>query len=164
MSDYINEYTFTKSPKEIKYYNEEPLKLTNEFRFFHNKNKFRKELNNLQYLFKDYLNFALHAPGIRDSFLKEEYSRDNLIIILTTPNILQKANAIYETCSKMIESNCFYLKTTSEYMFLLAKNMTGLRLGLEIMYDILKQTLDDYLNQKQFNDYIKIRPFEIYSC
>jgi hypothetical protein len=49
-------------------------------------------------------------------------------------------------------------------MFLLAKNMTGLRLGLEIMYDILKQTLDDYLSQKQFNEYIKIRPFEIYSC
>jgi hypothetical protein len=41
--------------------------------------------------------------------------------------------------------------------------MNGMKAGLEMLHDLLKQTLDDYFNQKNFDDYIKIRPFEIYS-
>ncbi len=164
MSKHIDDYEFEITPKEIKYYDNEPLKLNNNFQFFHNKNKFRKDLNNLQYLFRDLLKFALHAPGIRDSYLKQEYTENNLILIFTTPNIIHKANQIFETCTRNIEPECFYLKATSEYIFLKANDMKGMKAGLDTLYEILKQTLEDYFNQNQFDDYIKIRPFEIYSC
>ena len=80
MSDYIKEYEFKISPKKITYGDEKPLKLSNEFSFYHNKSLFRKELNRLQYLFHKYLKTSLLAAGIRDSYLKEKYSGNYLII------------------------------------------------------------------------------------
>ena len=44
MSKNIRDYEFRSNPKEITYFDYEPLKLTREFNFFHNKSKFRKEL------------------------------------------------------------------------------------------------------------------------
>jgi len=164
MSRYVDKYEFQNTPKEIKYFNEEPLKLNNEFQFFHNKNIFRKEINDVQYLFKDYVNFALHAAGIRDSFLKEEYTESNLLLIFTTPKVIHEANKIFETNNRDVDKGCFYIRSTSEYIFLKANEMKGMKAGLDILYNILKQTLEDYFNQKKFDDYIKIRPFEIYSC
>jgi hypothetical protein len=164
MSRYLDKYEFEKIPKEIKYYDDEPLKLNDEFQFFHNKNVFRKDINDLQYLFKDYVNFALHAAGIRDSFLKEEYTESSLILIFTTPIVIHEANKIFESNNKSVDKGCFYIRSTSEYIFLKANEMKGMKAGLEILYVILKQTLDDYFNRKNFDDYIKIRPFEIYSC
>ena len=164
MSRYLDKYEFEKIPKEIKYYDDEPLKLNDEFQFFHNKNVFRKDINDLQYLFKDYVNFALHAAGIRDSFLKEEYTESSLILIFTTPIVIHGANKIFESNNKSVDKGCFYIRSTSEYIFLKANEMKGMKAGLEILYVILKQTLDDYFNRKNFDDYIKIRPFEIYSC
>jgi len=152
------------APKEVKYYDDDPLKLNNNFQFFHNKNKFRKDLNNLQYLIKDYLKIALHAPGIRDSYINQEYTESSLILIFTTPDMIHNANKIFETCEREIGLGCYYVKTTSEYIFLKANDMKGMRAGLDVLYEIFKQTLEDYFNQKKFEDYIKIRPFEIYSC
>ena len=164
MSKYVEKYNFEKPLKEIKYYDDEPLELNNEFQFFHNKNTFRREINEVQYLFKDYVNFALHAAGIRDSFLKEQYTENNLILIFTTPDIIRGANQIFENCTREVKEGCFYIRSTSEYIFLKAKDMKGIKAGLDIMHEILKQTLEDYFNQNKFDDYIKVRPFEIYSC
>ncbi|MFX0009395.1 MAG: hypothetical protein ACFE9R_03695, partial [Candidatus Hermodarchaeota archaeon] len=79
MSKNIRDYEFRTDPKEITYLDDEPLKLDKNFSFFHNKIKFRKELTRLQLIFRDYTNISLLAPGIRDSYLTEEYSENNLI-------------------------------------------------------------------------------------
>ena len=42
MTEYIKEYEFKTPPDEIKYFDGEPLKLTSEFGFYHNKNTIRK--------------------------------------------------------------------------------------------------------------------------
>jgi hypothetical protein len=164
MSRFLEKYEFEKPPKEINYFDEEPLKLNQQFQFFHNKNRFRKNINEVQYLFKEYVNFALHAAGIRDTYLSEKNTENNLIIIFTTPDVIHKANEIFESHNKVVEKGCFYIRSTSEYIFLKAVNMKGMKAGLERLYDLLKQTLDDYFTQKKFDDYIKIRPFEIYNC
>ena len=84
MPELLKEFTFEKPPSKIIYFDKEPLKLSNEFMFFHNKNKFRKDLVRLQNLIKSYTKSPLHAAGIRDSYLKEEFSEEYLIIILVS--------------------------------------------------------------------------------
>ncbi len=49
-------------------------------------------------------------------------------------------------------------------MLLLSKDMDGLISGVATMESILKQILEDYMNQQKFDDYIKIRPFELINC
>ncbi len=165
MSDYIKEFEFEKEPKEITYIKGEPLKLNKEFVFFHNKNLFRKELTRLQYLFKSYTNIPLIASGIRDSYLKDEFSQKNLIVIFTTNEVIKETNQIIKNNSNLeINSNCFFLEATSTYMLLLAKDLKGLILGLDTMELVIKQVMDEYFNQKKFDEYIKIRPFKLYNC
>ncbi len=165
MSDYIKEFEFEKEPKEITYIKGEPLKLNKEFVFFHNKNLFRKELTRLQYLFKSYTNIPLIASGIRDSYLKDEFSQKNLIVIFTTNEVIKETNQIIKNNSNVeINSNCFFLEATSTYMLLLAKDLKGLILGLDTMELVIKQVMDEYFNQKKFDEYIKIRPFKLYNC
>ena len=165
MSDFLKEFVFEESPLNITYFDEEPLKLTNEFIFFHNKSKFRKELNRLQYLIKSYTKVPLHAAGIRDSYLKEEYSEKLLIILFTTSKLIKKSNQFIEIISdKPLNPGCFYLKTTSDFILLLSKDMAGLTIGIETMEIILKQVLDDYMNKKKFDEYIKIGSFELLDC
>ncbi len=165
MSDYIKEFEFEKEPKEITYIEGEPLKLNKEFVFFHNKNLFRKELTRLQYLFKSYTNIPLIASGIRDSYLKDEFSQKNLIVIFTTNEVIKETNQIIKNNSNVeINSNCFFLEATSTYMLLLAKDLKGLILGLDTMELVIKQVMDEYFNQKKFDEYIKIRPFKLYNC
>ena len=82
MTNHLEEFELNKDSTTISYKEGEPLKLDNNFSFFHNKNKFRKELNKLQYLFRKYTGDSLVASGIRDSYLKEEISEDFLIIFL----------------------------------------------------------------------------------
>lgn len=165
MSDYIKEFEFEKEPKEITYIEGEPLKLNKEFVFFHNKNLFRKELTRLQYLFKSFTNIPLIASGIRDTYLKDEFSQKYLIVIFTTNEVIKETNQIIKNNSNVeINSNCFFLKTTSTYMLLLAKDLKGLILGLDTIEDILKQVMEDYLNKKNFDDYIKIRSFKLLDC
>jgi hypothetical protein len=165
MSSYLKEFKFEKPPLKITYFDEDPLKLNSEFIFFHNKSKFRKELNRLQYLFKTYTKIALHAAGIRDSYLNLEFSDDFLIVVFTTPEIIKKTNQIMEKPSN-IELNpaCYYIQTTSDYMLLLSKDMNGLILGITKMESILKQAIEDYLDKQKFDDYIKIPPFELLDC
>ena len=162
MSEYVKEYTFENPPKEILYIDGEPLKLSNDFYFFHNKNKFRKDLNSLQFLFRDYVKTPLVAAGIRDTYLKEKYSENNLIVLFTTMETHKRANEIIEPhLDKASGSEEYYLETTSEYMLLIAKDMEGLRLGIKLMEEIFKLTFEDYVNQQKFDDYIKIRQFKI---
>ena len=106
MSSYLKEYKFEKPPLKLIYFDEDPLKLTSEFIFFHNKSKFRKELNRLQYLFKSYTKIALHAAGIRDSYLKHEYSDKFLVVIFTTPEMVKTERKVLLTWGMTKPCNC----------------------------------------------------------
>lgn len=164
MYQYLQEFEFKKSPKKISYLEGSPLILSNEFNFFHNKNKFRKELNRLQFLFKDYTDNPLIAAGIRDSYLKEQFSEEFLIVLFTTNDIVRKINQIIEKFVKMeYKSGSYYLESTSEYILLITKDMDGLISGIDILEEIFTQTFEDYLKQQAFEDYVKIRPFLIHN-
>lgn len=164
MSDYITKYEFKETPNSISYSDDEPLKLTEEFIFYHNKLTIRNELTRLQNLFMNYFKKALIASGIRDSYLKKEITENNYFILFATADSIPKMNEILESnIRESPDPGCFYLKNTSEYMLVLAKDLEGIRLGTDIMEEILTQTLDDYFKQQKFDDYIKIRPFEIKS-
>ncbi len=162
MSNYLKEFEFKSSPKSLTYLDGEPLKLTEKFDFFHNKNKLRKGLNQLQYLFKSYINNPLLASGIRDSYLSEEYTEKYLIVLFTTPEIVQNSNEILTIYSdiKFSQGN-FVLVSTQDYILLLAEDMEGINLGVEILEEILNQVLEDYFNKKNFEDFIKIRQFRL---
>ncbi|MHA2391661.1 MAG: hypothetical protein ACXAEX_06805 [Promethearchaeota archaeon] len=165
MSSYLREFTFEKSPKEITYLEEEPLKLTEEFTFFHNKSKLRKELSRLQYLIKSYTKNPLLALGIRDSFLKQEYTDQFLIMIFTTSEVVESTNSIIQEYLNLeITEGCFYLKTTPNYMLLLTRDLAGFHEGIDVVEEILKQILEDYFDKKDFQDFIKICPFTLKSC
>jgi len=165
MSKNIKKYIFKSKPKEITYIDGEPLKLSKEFSFFHNKIKFRKELTRLQNLFKDLAKIALQASGIRDSYLKEEYSNNFLLVIFTTSQIIKQADLILEPHKNLeLSPGCFYLESNSESMLLLAKDMEGLSFGVDTMEEIFSQTFEIYFEQKNFDDYLKIRPFKLLNC
>lgn len=165
MSKYLEQYEFEKPPKSIEYMEGEPLKLHKEFGFYHNKNTFRKHLTDLQNLTKDYLKVALMAPGIRDSFLKEEYFEKYLLVIFTDVHTYKEINQfIAKIDDNPIEEGCFRIVTTSKYMLLLAKDTEGIKKGIDAMKTILEQTLNDYFKKKEFDDYIQIRQFSMYSC
>ena len=165
MSEYIKEYEFEAPPKKVSYIEGEPLKLTSEFTFFHNKTNIRKELVVLQNLMQENLGTPLLAAGIRDSYTKEEYSEEFLVVIFTTMEKHKEANIIIGShINENIEAGCFFMETTPDYLLILAKEMDGLKLGIETMKEILRQTLEDYMRQKKFDDYIKIRPFTLLNC
>ncbi len=165
MSNFLKEFNFEKTPNKITYLDKDPLKLNNEFIFFHNKNKFRKELTRLQYLIKSYTKVPLHAAGIRDSYLKEEFSENYLILLFTTHEYCKKANEIINPNSKIeLNSGCFYLESNSDFLLLLSRDMEGLVYGIDALETVLKQVLEDYTNQQRFDDYIKIRPFKLMDC
>ncbi|MFX0137681.1 MAG: hypothetical protein ACFFDN_28840 [Candidatus Hodarchaeota archaeon] len=165
MSAFLKEFKFDRSPLKIKYFDKETLKLNNEFIFFHNKSKFRKELLRLQYLIKSYTKSPLQASGIRDSFLKEVYSEKYFILLFTTADISNNTNQIIDKHSELeINQSCFYLEADTDYMLLLARDMDGLKLGINTMETILKQILEDYMEYKRFDEYIQICPFELMDC
>lgn len=165
MSTYLSKFEFEPDVKEIQYLEGEPLKLNEKFSFFHNKNFFRKNLNRLQNLMKDYLRNSLTAAGIRDSYLKEEYSEKYLIVLFTDIETIKNANQILAPKENIdIKPSCYYMESAGEYFLLLAREKEGLKLGLETMELILKQVLDHYFNQKNFDEYIQIVPFKLHSC
>lgn len=162
MSNHITEFNFGTAPKNITYIAGEPLNLSERFDFFHNKSKIRKVLNLLQYLFKSYIKTPLLASGIRDTYLKEEYSEEYLIILFTTPDIMKNASEIIELYSNIeFTKGKFILVTTQDYMLLLAKDMDAINSGVEYMEEILKQILEDYFTKKDFEDFIKVRQFSL---
>ncbi|MFX1489725.1 MAG: hypothetical protein ACFFBI_11295 [Promethearchaeota archaeon] len=162
MSNYLKEFKFNSPPKKIIYLDDEPLKLTENFVFFHNKSKIRGNITRLQNIFKAYIKNPLLATGIRDSYLKEEYTDKFLIILFTTQDIISNANNIIKTHLEVdFEKVQFYLQVTSQYLLLLAKNLKGINEGVDLMEDIFKQVLEDYFNRKDFDSYIKIRPIEL---
>ncbi len=165
MSDYIKKFEFKENPKEITYIEKPPLELNEDFVFYHNKSKVRKELTPLQFLFKSFTNNPLLALGIRDSFLKKEFTDKYFIILFTTSEIVKKVNGIIAEYTDIeINQGFFYLVTTSDYMLLLTKDMDGVKSGTKAMEEILNQVLEDYSNKEKYNDFIKICQLRIYSC
>ncbi len=165
MSINLKEYVFKLKPTEIEYLDTDPLKLTNDFIFFHNKIKFRNEITQLQNIFKDHTKNALQSSGIRDSYLKEEFSKTFYLIIFTTHEVVRKANEIIEPHHHLeLKTGCYYLESTSEYIILLAKDLGGLKSGVITMEDIFYQTFKNYFAQKNTDDYIKIRSFKLFNC
>jgi hypothetical protein len=162
---YLEKFNFTNKLEEISYNEGEPLKLNERFNFFHNKNKFRKELNKLQYIFKNYTGNSLVASGIRDTYIQEEYSENYLLILFTTNEIVKNTNNILKTyLKKNIEPSCFFMISTSDFLLLIAKDMEGLVFGVDLMEDLFNQVFEHYMKQKEFGQYIKIRPFSAIGC
>ena len=165
MSINLKEYVFKVKPTEITYQDKEPLELNKDFIFFHNKIKFRKEITQLQNIFKEYTKIALQASGIRDSYLKEEFSENYYIIVFTTHDVVRKANEIIEPHRHLeLKTGCYYLESTSEYILLLAKDLGGIKSGVVTMEDIFYQTFEDYYAQNNPDDYVKIRALKLFNC
>ncbi len=165
MSDNLKEYVFKVKPTEITYMEKDPLELKKDFIFFHNKIKFRKEITRLQNIFKEYTKIALQASGIRDSYLKEEFSETFYIIVFTTHEVVRKTNEIIEPHRHIdLKTGCYYLESTSEYILLLAKDLGGVKSGVITMEDIFYQTFEDHFAQKNTDDYVKIRSFKLFNC
>lgn len=165
MSDYIKEFTFKNKPEDFMYVDGEPLKLNEDFKFYHNKLRFRKELNSLQYLFKNYIKTTLQAAGIRDTYLKPEYTKSYLLLLFTDPVTIKNTNQIIEDHMDIpLKKDCYYMECNSDYFLLLTKDMEGISEGVEIMEEILDQVLDDYFRRKDFDQYIKVRPFKLSNC
>ena len=165
MTDYIKKFEFKETPKEIIYIEEAPLELNEDFVFFHNKSKVRKDLTPIQHLFKSYTTNPLLALGIRDSFLKKELTEQYLIVLFTTSEIIKDTNKIISGYADIeINQGCFYLEANSEYLLLLAKDLDGLHAGTNIMEEIFTQVLEDYFNRKNFEEFIKMPQLKINSC
>ncbi|MFX1411082.1 MAG: hypothetical protein ACFFA6_12075, partial [Promethearchaeota archaeon] len=93
------------------------------------------------------------------------YSDKYLILLFTTNDVIKETNEIIKIHSEIrIESGCFFLITTSKYMLLLTKNNGSLVFGIDTIEDILKQVMEDYLNKRNFDEYIKIRSFKLLDC
>ena len=165
MSPLLSEFSFKKPPKNISYKEGVPMKLSNELSFFHNKNRFRKELTRLQLLLKNYINQTLPASGIRDTYLKEDYTEHYLIVILTDNETIKNADKIVKVSENItIKPECFYIESKDNYLLLLTKDMAGLISGIDYLEDIFTQILEDYIKQKNFEEYIQIRQFVLSNC
>jgi hypothetical protein len=165
MSEYLKKFEFIQEPKSIKYLEGEPLTLNNELNFFHNKNKFRKELNRLQYLFQEYTGTPLLASGIRDSYLTEELSDPFLIVLFTDNNTIIGATKIVSNNQNVdLNPGCFFLECTSSYILLLTKDNKGLVAGIDMLESIFKQVFEDYLKKQKFENFVKIQPFSVLDC
>ena len=164
MPKHLNKFQFNQE-LPINYIDAEPFALNNELSFFHNKNKFRKELNKLQYLFSEYTGTPLLASGIRDSYLSEKLSERFLIVLFTGNEIITNANSIIGKHQNIeLKPNCFYLESSSNYMLLLSKDFEGLVSGIDVMLSIFKQVFEDYLQKGDFEDVVRIQPFTLLDC
>ena len=164
MTNHLKEFELNNDSTKVSYKEGEPLELNNDFNFFHNKNKFRKELNELQYLFKDYTGDSLVASGIRDSYLEEEISENFLIIFFATNDTVRNATKFIEPKINLtFEVGYYYLESTPNYILLLSKDMAGLITGINTLKIIFTQAFEHYLKVNNPEEYVKIRPFEIYS-
>lgn len=152
-------------PIELNYVDGDPLNLNNQFNFFHNKNKFRKDLNRLQYIFKEFTGNSLVASGIRDTYINKEFTENHLLVLFTDNKVVKTANNILQANLKRdITSGCYYLTATSEYLLLLAKDMKGLISGIDLMEELFVQVFEHYMKQKKFDEFVKIRQFNAFGC
>lgn len=164
MTSHLEKFELIKESATISYKEGEPLKLNNNFNFFHNKNKFRKELNELQYIFRKYTGDSLVASGIRDSYLKKEISEDFLIVFFANNDTVRNANQFIEPKKDLeFKEGNYYIESTKSYVLLMSKDMTGLKTGINTLESIFTQVFEHYLKINNLEDYVKIRPFEIYN-
>jgi len=165
MPNFLNKFEFDKPPKKIEYFDYDPLCLNSEFVFFHNKSKFRRELTRLQNLIKSFTSSPLTVAGIRDSYIREELTEKYLVLLFTTPEIVQNINQIIDDRADIeFKPSCFLLESTSKYVLLLTREMEGLNPGINMLESILNQVLEDYKIQKKFDEFIMIRRFKIIDC
>jgi hypothetical protein len=165
MPEYLERFDFKKKPDNLNYVDGEPLKLNSEFNFFHNKNKFRKELNRLQYIFKKFTGNSLVASGIRDTYLKEEYTENNLLVLFTDNQIVKNTNNILQSkLKRAISTGCYFITASSEYILLIAKDIDGLILGVDLLEELFTQVFEHYMEQKKFNEFVSIRQFNASGC
>ena len=164
MSNPLKEFELDETSSKISYMDGDPLKLNNEFNFFHNKNKFRRELNDLQYIFKDYTGNSLVASGIRDSYLKKEISDNFLVMVFSTNETIKNASHIVEPRINLaFEEGSYYIESRDKYILLLSKDMKGLKSGINVLEMIFTQVFENYLKINNLEEYVKIRPFNLFS-
>ncbi|MHA1274471.1 MAG: hypothetical protein ACTSVV_03765 [Promethearchaeota archaeon] len=160
-----NVFDFKEEPKLIEYLEKEPMKLHKGLFFFHNKAKFRKDLIPLQFLFRDYVGVALHAAGIRDSYIRDSFSEEYLLVILTEHETIKSTDKIVEERQNVqIDKGCYYIEGNTNYIILMTKDMEGLHNGLKTFETILEQTFNNYFETKNFDDYVKVPCFKLYHC
>lgn len=161
----MRQFELKNSPLKLDFLEGDPLKLSEEFKFYHNKLKFRKEINRLQYLFQKYFKSPLQATGIRDSYLNEKFTESFFILIFSTYDIIRKMDDLMKNyLDIIIKRGCFFIESNSNYIILLSKDMEGLTAGIYTMEEILTQILDNYFQKKEFDTHIKIYPFKLYNC
>ncbi len=161
----MNQFKLDNENINVEFHSGDSLKITSEFKFYHNKLKFRKEINTLQFLFKKYLDNPLQATGIRDSYLDEEYSNTFLILIFSTYENIKNLNIFMKKYKELeIDHSCFFTESNSEYIILLSKDIEGIKEGIHILEDIFNQILTKYFENRNFNEYIQIFPFKINNC
>ncbi|MHA1374003.1 MAG: hypothetical protein ACTSR7_06890 [Promethearchaeota archaeon] len=152
MTNHLKEFELNKDSAKISYNEGEPLKLNNDY------------VNKLQYLFKKYTGDSLVASGIRDTYLKEEISEDFLIVFFTTNDTVKNADDVIEPKINLaFETGDYYLKSSTNYILLMSKDMAGLTAGINTLESVFTQVFEHYLKINDPEDYVKIRPFEIYS-
>jgi hypothetical protein len=138
MSNYLKIFEFKKQPQEISYLEVDPLNITEDFVFYHSKSRIRGALSRLQYLFKSYTKNPLLALGIRDSFLKDDFTEKFLIVLFTIPKVVEQTNEIIQENSDIqLNEGCYYMRVSSTYLLLLARDMKGLGTGIDIMENLL---------------------------
>ncbi|MBY9007804.1 MAG: hypothetical protein KGD63_13765 [Candidatus Lokiarchaeota archaeon] len=158
----MNQFELNDENYNLEFTTGDSLKIISDFKFYHNKLKFRKELNILQYLFKKYLGNPLQAAGIRDTYLNENNTESFYILFFSTYEAIKKLNGIMNNYLDLnIEKGCFFIESKSEYMILLSKDEEGIIAGIHTMDNILDQILDDYFQKKKFEGYIEIFPFKL---
>ncbi len=164
MSEHFK-FKFEKSPKKLTYLEKEPFKLNKDLQFYHNKVKIKALLTPLQELFKLHVGAPLMITAIRDSYLNAEFSENYLTVLFTTFENAQKANDIIKPLNDMkIETNCYYLEIDTQYLILLAKDMKGITAGCKVLEELIKQSFNDYFENKNFDSFITMPTTKLYDC
>ena len=84
------------------------------------------------------------------------------MVYFTIGEFITDLNDLIKThFDKEINQGTFLMENNSKGILLLAKDMEGLVLGIDVMEEIFQQTFDNYFAQNKLDDFIKIRPFKM---
>ncbi len=165
MSENFKSFKFEKPPKKLTYTEKESFKLTKDLQFYHNKSKIKNLLSPLQDLFKIHVGAPLMVTAIRDSYLDAGFSEKYLTVLFSTFEFAQKANDIVEPLNNInIETSCYHIEIDTNYLILLAKDTKGISSGCKMLEDLIKQSFDDYFENKKFDQYITMPTMKLYNC
>ncbi len=165
MSENFKSFKFEKPPKKLTYTEKESFKLTKDLQFYHNKSKIKNLLSPLQDLFKIHVGAPLMVTAIRDSYLNAGFSEKYFTVLFTTFEFVQKANRIVEPLKEInIETYCYYIEIDTNYLILLAKDMKGITAGCKVLEELIKQSFNDYFENKNFDSFITMPTTKLYDC